>query len=489
STAPPNPIKSANAGAGCLMLFGLPFFLAGLLSLWAGYSEWSSGDPQENWWVALVVGSVFTLVGGGIMAGGYFGRGKMLSAAQAEQRHPEQPWMWRPDWAQGRVDSDAKGVMWFAWIFALFWNGISAIPLIVGWEELSDEPWTLALVALFPLIGVFLLVWAVRATLRYRKFGVSRFELSTLPGVIGGRLAGRIETRLPEPPAAGVRLSLDSIRMVRSGKSTREKLLWKDEQVIPAGRLSRGWQGVSIPVEFRIPADAEESSSGSRRCFWRLSATAEVAGVDFQANFEAPVYRTAESAREAERTAENEAAGDAGWTFASEREPAFDPSKASFVQRISPMGGVEYHFPPGSQRRGGVGMAVFLLIWLGALAAMLHFEAPWLFVAFWGVFAVLIALATLDALFGSATIRLESDRIEVQQRILGFGRARSIRFDEIASVRTEAGTTQSQTATQASRIWWHVRAERKAGGEFRIGQNLVNKQEAEWLAAQIRRKI
>ncbi|MEZ5394317.1 MAG: hypothetical protein R2724_15995 [Bryobacterales bacterium] len=174
-----------------------------------------------------------------------------------------------------------------------------------------------------------------------------------------------------------MRLSLDSIRMVRSGKSTREKVLWKDEQLIPAARLSRGWQGVSIPVEFRIPADAEESSRGSYRCLWRLSAAAAVAGVDFHARFEAPVYRTAESARAFARdTDEPNSTDSPAWTFASDHETAFDPAQATFIQRPSPMGGVEYYFPARSQRRGGMGMFLFLMLWLGALAVMLHFEAP-----------------------------------------------------------------------------------------------------------------
>ncbi|MEZ5363405.1 MAG: hypothetical protein R2748_13940 [Bryobacterales bacterium] len=95
----------------------------------------------------------------------------------------------------------------------------------------------------------------------------------------------------------------------------------------------------------------------------------------------------------------------------------------------------------------------------------------------------------IDALFGSSTVRVEGDRIEAAHRILGFGRTRSIRFGEIASIRTAAGSTQSETATQASHVWWNVRAERKAGGDFRIAQNLSKKQEAEWLAEQLRRRL
>ena len=159
-SAPAKPVldaKSANAGAGCLMLFGAPFALAGLAALWASYSEWSSGDPQENWRVPAVVGGMFTLVGGGIMAAGWFARGKMLETGNLESRHPEQPWMWRADWAQGRVESNAMGEMIFAWIFAGFWNALSWIVVIAGFDELWAEGGPALLVGMFPLVGLFLL--------------------------------------------------------------------------------------------------------------------------------------------------------------------------------------------------------------------------------------------------------------------------------------------------------------------------------------------
>ena len=479
--------KTSNRAAGCIMLFGAPFLLGGLAAIWAGYSDWSSSSPQENSWVAMAVGALFTAVGAGIMLAAVYGRRKLREHAELARLRPEQPWMWRADWAKGRIESDSKAAMYFAWGFAGLWNSIAWVSAIAGWDQLEGmtDP-RLLLLAIFPLVGLGLLAWAITATLRHRKFGVSQLELSTLPGVIGGRLAGRIDTKLPEPPSEGVTLNLDCIRMVRSGKSNRERLLWKTEQRVPASRLSRGWQGVSIPVDFAIPSDAQETTDKGSRVFWRVSANAELAGVDFKARFEAPVFRTSESSA-ADENGDDEVAA---WTFASDREPAFTPKDATFIQRSSPLGGTEYFFPPRSQKRGALGSTIFLLIWLGVLAVMIHYGVFLFFQVIWGLFALLILLAVLDAWFGSSTVRIEGDQIHAAHGTLGRGRMSSIRFGEISKIKTDVGSTQSESMTQSSRAWWNVKAVRKTGGrDFLIVQNLRNQREAEWLAGEIRRHV
>ena len=55
--------------------------------------------------------------------------------------------------------------MWAAWGFALFWNAISGITPFIAYREIVENDNYLALVALvFPLVGIGLLVWAIRRT-------------------------------------------------------------------------------------------------------------------------------------------------------------------------------------------------------------------------------------------------------------------------------------------------------------------------------------
>lgn len=287
--------QSAAAGAGRFKLFGAllgtPFLIGGLVILWAGDRNWAAGEPEKNWVVTLAFGALSTAAGGGVIAAAWLGRRKWLERVRLEQRHPGKPWMWRPDWAQGRADSDAQTWLYAAWLLAAFSNVVAWVIAAAARDQLARLDGKALLIALFPLVGLGFLAWAATATLRYRKLGVSQLELSTLPGVLGGRLAGRIDTTLPEPPRDGARLRLDCLRVTGWGEKRNERLLWKSEKRVPASRLSRGWRGVSIPVEFSIPQDAQETREGIDRIIWRLSVDAELEGLNFRARFEAPVFR------------------------------------------------------------------------------------------------------------------------------------------------------------------------------------------------------
>jgi hypothetical protein len=62
------------------------------------------------------------------------------------------------------------------------------------------------------------------------------------------------------------------------------------------GTLGSG-AGVLIPIAFAIPREAPETTLGNSRdrILWRLEVTSAVAGVDFSARFEVPVFYTPES--------------------------------------------------------------------------------------------------------------------------------------------------------------------------------------------------
>jgi hypothetical protein len=147
---------------------------------------------------------------------------------------------------------------------------------------------------LFPAIGIGLVAWAIKATLGYRKFGSTYLQLATLPGAIGGRLAGRVETRMTKIPPDGCFVTFSSFRRVKRGKNTSEVTLWQDAFAVSRQSMGRGASGVFIPIEFRIPADCEPSTIETARSpvIWRLTAFADLPGVDFETSFEVPVFNT-----------------------------------------------------------------------------------------------------------------------------------------------------------------------------------------------------
>ena len=107
----------------------------------------------------------------------------------------------------------------YIWFFAVFWNLISAplVLMVLPREVLQNRNYPALLGLLFPLVGAGLLIWAIRATLRWKKFGTSILELETLPGVIGGHLKGILQTRTALLPEEGLSLKLTCINRTVSG--------------------------------------------------------------------------------------------------------------------------------------------------------------------------------------------------------------------------------------------------------------------------------
>ena len=180
---------------------------------------------------------------------------------QLREVHPDQPWLWRPDWADGRVGSADGATAAVAWLFAVCFGGFS-IPLVLRAEAIEQESGlgAMALAMLFPLAALGMLGWAVSATLRWRRFRGVCFELGTRPGVIGGRLTGTVHLGQQIAPEDGYTLRLSCVRRSRSGKNTSETLLWQEEKTVPRQQAGFGPSGSTVPVEFRVPIEAKPSS-------------------------------------------------------------------------------------------------------------------------------------------------------------------------------------------------------------------------------------
>ena len=99
--------------------------------------------------------------------------------------------------------SDRREVM-LAWLWTGALNAF-AVPLAILLPEkiriTGDKLLFVSL--LFPVCGLVLLVRAIRATLRYRKFGDATFKVLSLEGAIGkaqdlmdGKVRGRVVVRI-----------------------------------------------------------------------------------------------------------------------------------------------------------------------------------------------------------------------------------------------------------------------------------------------------
>jgi len=461
-----------------MVLFLLPFCGVGLFAtVKAVQALWS-----EDWKnAALFV--VFSLVFGGVGFGGLaIARAAAKESRRLEQckkDHPDSPWLWREDWAKGQIASSTRSVMVGAWLFALFWNLVSSPVVFVLPREIKKQhnAWLL-LILVFPLAGVGLLVWAIRATLRWRKFGNSVFKMIHIPGVLGGQLAGAIHTPAQLRAPEGVRLRLACVSLVTTGagnsRSTNETVLWEDEKTLRPDALAAA---AGIPVYFQIPAEGAESNSDNPalRIVWRLEASARVPGVDYFAQFEVPVFKAAPGAQPAVP------ARDPLTRFLVPADPEKLSASSKVRRQTTPTGGHEFYFPPARNPGAATGLTLVLIAWWAGCWLAAHFKAPIIFPIVIAVFGLLLTVAALELWFGSVRVVLESQTVTVTRRWAGIGSVQSLSTDDIVEIKTARGMQIGRS------VYYDIRMVDRAGRQCTAGNAIPRREEAEWLAAEMRR--
>ncbi len=473
-----DPRSSASLGVGCLSLFLAPFALVGVFAGYQACRAAGAGDLERAGFRA-VFAAVFGGTGFGGIALALRGRKSAETIMLLRAAHPEEPWRWRPEWESGRLSDQSRTVMWSAWAFATFWNLLSLPSGVLGGRAALEGNAAAWLVRLFPLIGVGLLAWAIRATLRYRAFGTSYLDLTTRPAVVGRALAGTLRAPAALRPADGFLLTLTALRRTRTGsgndRSTHERVLWQEERR-EQGRAGRDAGGMStvIPIGFRIPAESPsfDEVNPDDAVIWRLTAEAKAPGVDYAAGFDVPVFRTAESAR-ALSAAEQRAL-----PVASPPE-YYHPADATIAVR-STEGMTEIRFRAGRNRGAAAGLTAFTAIWWIATWATIHFGAPLIFPIAFGGFGLLLGWFVLDLWTGVSKVRVDRQGVRVTSGWFRSGSERLVPESDIGDVRAAIGM---QTGTIA---YYDIMVVRRNGRKVTAGRSVRDKREAEWLAATIR---
>jgi hypothetical protein len=362
-------------GAVLLCLFALPMAGFGLFALSQGIPLAIDGTGGSQVWPPLIFGVVVSGIGFGLIYLTVWGSKLLRRQQRIQVEHPAEPWLWREDWAQGRANSKTRTSMVAGWVFAIFWNAVSMPIAFLALPAAAKQKGMAAyLILIFPAIGVFLLVRAIRQTIAYFEFGRTFFEMSSVPGVVGRELKGVIHARFPHSPDHGVHLRLSCVHRVtnNSGRSqtTTETILWRDEAGLSSAQLYPGPNGTTIPVSFHIPLDAQPTQNLNFRdeYAWVLEALADVPGVDYHDVFEVPVFRTQQTPTQAE----DESFAGSGAPQAITRP---DSMTAEVRQNTA---GTEFYFPPARNKSFAASVTSFLVIF-GATSYVLILHAPIIF--------------------------------------------------------------------------------------------------------------
>jgi len=401
-------------GSGCLFVFGLVVFLFA-----AGIATvifQSVRGSVAPGLIALVIALVFAAAGIGLMVMAWKTPARARAQRQRKGRHPDQPWLWREDWEQGFARAEGRS----------------------------------------------------HAT----------FRMTSMPGVLGGKLRGCVETGAAAAAGSEMELALNCISWRRGYRSGSSAILWQDQTRTASFPVADGAQ---VPVEFEIPFDARATGDygpgNLEEVFWRL--TARCADGGFNASFTVPVFPTADSDSSRTRARLEAQAGS--------RLDGYAPAP-SRIEKAVTAEGIRYRFPRARNRSMAATASLFGIIFLG-IAFVFWFQLNgWLALgALIGVFlAATIGIVTLLAAawlwFAETTVTAAANELRIQSSCLGISRRRVVHADEILGFEIKPGMQRG------AEVWYDLWLQVATGKDANAGTSM-DKTEAEWLVAELRKDL
>lgn len=396
-------------------------------------------------WGLIGFKSIFLFVFGGV------GLGIIIFVLRAPKekdpaaiKYVDKPWLVNDDWQSPQMKSGSKSTMYTAWGFTVFWNLISApLPFLIYEEVTSKNNLPALLGLLFPVIGFFLVIWAIRRTLEWKRFGPAPVTLDPFPGSIGGHVGGTIDLNLPFDSGYHFSLTLTSLRSYISGsgknRSRKEDPRWQDTQVAHAASAAHGSR---LSFRFDVPADLAESdadrSTGSYN-LWRLNLKADIPGIDIDRDYDIPVYQTAQESVQLSNFSIERARQEQRKIDAVEIEKLF-----IIEQGIN---GKTLFFPMGRNLAAGLGALMFGSVFSGIGWFLFFREGHYFMGGIFGLVGVLILISAFYFVLNSLEVIKEGSEIRTIRRFFGIPiKTRQMRiadfsrFSKRATSKTQSGS-------------------------------------------------
>ncbi|MBP1692059.1 MAG: hypothetical protein H6Q32_1411 [Bacteroidetes bacterium] len=465
--------------------FVLIFCAIGMFLLYGSIISFQNGETTDA--ALMLAGALaFGGFGLGVLAVTTFGSRKQAREAALRSAHPREPWLWRDDWAAGRIRSAGKVKAWSFWGFAILWNTISTPLLFFLPEEILEKENYGALVGLlFPLVGIGLVVVAARKSIQQWKYGDAQFHMERVPGCLGGDIVGNLLFPHGLTTAESVNVQLSCIQSVRrrtsKGTSTDEHVLWQTEQFTP--RLTPGGQGSAqrAMVKFRVPFDASPTGDVDENTWisWRLEVTAAVPGVDFATDFEIPVFKTpASSPQITEEQIRSE--------LVSEDTRTMLPNDHASVT-VAPgiRGGTEFILKSQAGLSSTVPAFLIMLVFVGIAALLAFAGAPVIFPLVFGIFGCVVIFSLIFATFGESRIVVEEGQITVRNSLRGImiGRPRHVPCAQVDKIGVKGESRAGK------RGYFSITLTQKDGKATSPLQFLPDRRQADWLAEEVRKAM
>ena len=426
---------------------------------------------------------IVVCVGISLVILGWFATKRPKPALFLKASHPEKPWMWREDWAAGRVDNSITRSIFFLWVAVIVFNLVCllAVAIILRGVHYGNQGAWLAL--LFPVIGLAVLAFAIHTTRVWGRFGRASLVLTACPAAPGSLLAGviRVPGRLQPEHAFYMRLSCVRRTTAQRGKTrvTTERILWQDEKWFRPSLPQAEAGATRLPVFFKLPADIPETTiGGGDGVQWRLEAHAKVSGPEFHGTFEVPVFKRLNDPAQAEPLAAVAGQTDPSLAHQLTLDEVRKEIRSRIVVADKPEGR-EIIFPAGRNPGFASGAAALWLIWTAAIVLMVVWHAKVVFPLVFTALDLLMSIFMFDLWLRRSRVLVNPVQVTLQTSWLTLRKMTVIPAAEVASLKADIGATAGHAA------YYDLKLKTRAGREYVVAKNLSHKPEADWLIRQI----
>jgi len=433
----------------------------------------------------MIFATVFGAAGFGMLTFSVLGYRKTKGDSALVALHPDEPWLCKKDWADGKISSSAKTAAIVLLVCTFFWNLISVPALLVfRYEAFAKGNRLVFLILVFPVIGAILVLCTIVSMLRWRKYGQSVFEMASMPGVIGGQLAGVIRTSAKVQPEDGFRLTLNCVQRVTTqrGKnsSTSESVLWQDEQLIARDFLQNDPARSAIPVLFRIPYDCRptDKTNANDQTIWRLEVSAKTSGLDYSTTFDVPVFKTIES--DPNFVVDQSLIAE----YAAPENLDRDLHEAGVVKMESLTGeGCRLVFPMARAPGVAFFLTVFGLVFFAVPFVMFYMGAEWwintIFGAVFGLVGLLCLAFSASAWFYSSAVDASPHGLTIVGGLFGLGREQRIGASDVKNI------VLTSRAGQGEKVYYDIDIVCLAGKTVTASKRILGKRLASSVIRQI----
>ena len=365
----------------------------------------------------------------------------------------QKPWLKHKKWANNQISSQSKTGLYVICVFAIVWNLIS-LSIVFNDDiihQTPDTPEKFA-VLLFPLIGLVLIISAIRSIVSWRKFGSTPLTLDPFPSALGGHLGGFIETNIPYNEALNFKVTAQCIKSYMSGtdknRSRNEKSVWQSEGICfsePHKKMTR------LSFRFSPPNTLPESEEKCNKTYhlWRINIECKLPGADFNRQFEVPVYKSNNLSKLIKESTEN---------FHKTLEHAQDGLNTIAQVRNIP-NGIEIKYPAFKRPAAGIFATIFGIIFSSIAVFLSQTEAVIILPISFGAVGLLITSFGLWDLGKSLKVVVTTHEITSRRFFLNYPIAtKKIAQNTLSKISVKEGSSVShgKTTTRYYSLYAHT---------------------------------